>query len=229
MFYAAGEMFVSRILGWLSLSAILLGLLLALLYAPPDAVQGQVQRIMYLHVPTIWVAFMAFFVVFVASILYLWKKTLKWDLVARSSAEIGVMFTFLGIVGGSIWGKPTWGVWWTWDARLTTTTILLFIYIGYLMLRSYMSDDNRKGKYAAVVGIVGFLDIPIVHQSVVWWRTLHQPPTIMRMGEPTIAPSMLLTLLVNLLAFTLLYSYLLSKKFSLENRKEILARLRAED
>jgi len=139
------------------------------------------------------------------------------------------MFTFLGIVGGSIWGKPTWGVWWTWDARLTTTTILLFIYIGYLMLRSYMSDDNRKGKYAAVVGIVGFLDIPIVHQSVVWWRTLHQPPTIMRMGEPTIAPSMLLTLLVNLLAFTLLYSYLLSKKFSLENRKEILARLRAED
>ena len=229
MFYAAGEMFVSRILGWLSLSTILLGLLLALLYAPPDAVQGQVQRIMYLHVPTIWVAFMAFFVVFVASILYLWKKTLKWDLVARSSAEIGVMFTFLGIVGGSIWGKPTWGVWWTWDARLTTTTILLFIYIGYLMLRSYMSDDNRKGKYAAVVGIVGFLDIPIVHQSVVWWRTLHQPPTIMRMGEPTIAPSMLLTLLVNLLAFTLLYSYLLSKKFSLENRKEILARLRAED
>ena len=229
MLYAAGEMFVSRILGWLSLSTILLGLLLALLYAPPDAVQGQVQRIMYLHVPTIWVAFMAFFVVFVASILYLWKKTLKWDLVARSSAEIGVMFTFLGIVGGSIWGKPTWGVWWTWDARLTTTTILLFIYIGYLMLRSYMSDDNRKGKYAAVVGIVGFLDIPIVHQSVVWWRTLHQPPTIMRMGEPTIAPSMLLTLLVNLLAFTLLYSYLLSKKFSLENRKEILARLRAED
>jgi len=229
LFYAAGEMFVSRILGWLSLSTILLGLLLALLYAPPDAVQGQVQRIMYLHVPTIWVAFMAFFVVFVASILYLWKKTLKWDLVARSSAEIGVMFTFLGIVGGSIWGKPTWGVWWTWDARLTTTTILLFIYIGYLMLRSYMSDDNRKGKYAAVVGIVGFLDIPIVHQSVVWWRTLHQPPTIMRMGEPTIAPSMLLTLLVNLLAFTLLYSYLLSKKFSLENRKEILARLRAED
>ncbi|HLC27582.1 MAG TPA: heme ABC transporter permease CcmC [bacterium] len=220
---------MSRILGWLSLSTILLGLLLALLYAPPDAVQGQVQRIMYLHVPTIWVAFMAFFVVFVASILYLWKKTLKWDLVARSSAEIGVMFTFLGIVGGSIWGKPTWGVWWTWDARLTTTTILLFIYIGYLMLRSYMSDDNRKGKYAAVVGIVGFLDIPIVHQSVVWWRTLHQPPTIMRMGEPTIAPSMLLTLLVNLLAFTLLYSYLLSKKFSLENRKEILARLRAED
>ena len=220
---------MSRILGWLSLSAILLGLLLALLYAPPDAVQGQVQRIMYLHVPTIWVAFMAFFVVFVASILYLWKKTLKWDLVARSSAEIGVMFTFLGIVGGSIWGKPTWGVWWTWDARLTTTTILLFIYIGYLMLRSYMSDDNRKGKYAAVVGIVGFLDIPIVHQSVVWWRTLHQPPTIMRMGEPTIAPSMLLTLLVNLLAFTLLYSYLLSKKFSLENRKEILARLRAEE
>ena len=220
---------MSRILGWLSLSTILLGLLLALLYAPPDAVQGQVQRIMYLHVPTIWVAFMAFFVVFVASILYLWKKTLKWDLVARSSAEIGGMFTFLGIVGGSIWGKPTWGVWWTWDARLTTTTILLFIYIGYLMLRSYMSDDNRKGKYAAVVGIVGFLDIPIVHQSVVWWRTLHQPPTIMRMGEPTIAPSMLLTLLVNLLAFTLLYSYLLSKKFSLENRKEILARLRAED
>src|SRR3989304_6767580 len=127
LLYAAGEMFVSRILGWLSLSTILLGLLLALLYAPPDAVQGQVQRIMYLHVPTIWVAFMAFFVVFVASILYLWKKTLKWDLVARSSAEIGVMFTFLGIVGGSIWGKPTWGVWWTWDARLTTTTILLFI------------------------------------------------------------------------------------------------------
>lgn len=220
---------MSKILGWSSLAMVLLGLLLALVYAPPDSVQGQVQRIMYLHVPTIWVAFMAFSVVFVSSILYLWKKTLKWDLVARSSAEIGVMFTFLGIVGGSIWGKPTWGVWWTWDARLTTTTILLFIYIGYLMLRSYLGDDSRKGKYAAVVGIVGFLDIPIVHQSVVWWRTLHQPPTLMRMGEPTIAASMLLTLLVNLLAFTLLYTYLMSRKFSLENRKEILARLRAEE
>lgn len=220
---------MSKILGWSALSSILVGLFLGLVYAPKDYVQGQVQRIMYLHVPTIWVAFMAFGVVFVASILYLWKKTLKWDLVARSSAEIGVLFTFLGIVGGSIWGKPTWGVWWTWDARLTTTTILLFIYVGYLMLRSFMADDSRKGKYAAVVGIVGFLDIPIVHQSVVWWRTLHQPPTIMRLGEPTIAPAMLIALLFNVLAFTLLYAYLMARKFSLENRKEILARLRAEE
>lgn len=218
---------VRSLLGILTLVALAAGLYLGLVWAPPDSYQGQVQRIMYLHVPAAWVAYLAFFVVFCCSILYLWRGRPAFDQVAYASAEVGVIFTGLTILAGSIWGKPTWGVWWTWDARLTTTAVLLLIYIGYLMLRSFVEDRARGARYAAVLGIIGFLDIPLIHKSVEWWRTLHQPASVMRPGGSTVAAPMLLALLVSVAAFTLLYLYLLSQRVHLERLEaEILERNR---
>ena len=202
-------------LGALALIVLAFGLYLAFFYAPPDAIQGNVQRIMYLHVPSILTAYLAFFVVFVGSFLYLVRRKAWWDWLAQSSAELGVLFTGIAIATGSIWGRPTWGVWWTWDARLTTTAILLVIYIGYLMLRAFVEDPERGARYAAVLGIIGFLDVPLIHLSVVWWRTLHQPSSMLRPEGPSIAPPMLFTLYLNIFAYTLLYFYLLKERMRL--------------
>src|SRR5574337_309809 len=170
---------VERTIGILTVIGLAVGLYSAFVYAPADAVQGEVQRLMYLHVPLILMSYMAFFVVFVASLLYLWRRHRQYDAVAYSSAEIGVLFTALSIAVGSIWGRPTWGAWWTWDARLTTTAILLLVFLGYLMLRTLVDDPSRGATFCAVLGILGFLDIPIIHMSVVWWRTLHQPASML--------------------------------------------------
>jgi heme exporter protein C len=205
-----------RTLGILALVFVLAGLYLGLIQAPPDAYQGEVQRIMYLHIPSILTAYLSFFIVFIGSCLYLWKREKRDDILASSAAEIGVLFTALTIVEGSIWGKPTWGVWWTWDARLTLTAILLMIFAGYLMLRSLIEDEERGAVCAAVLGIIGFLDIPLIHMSVYWWRTLHQPPSILRPDKApweNIHPSMLIALSINFIAFLLLYFYLLSLRF----------------
>jgi heme exporter protein C len=183
---------------------------------------------MYLHVPLILVSYLAFFVVFVASIAYLARRRARADAIAHSSAEIGVLYTALAIVAGSIWGRPTWGTWWTWDARLTTTAILLLIFLGYLMLRAMVEDPARSATVCAVLGIVGFLDVPIIHMSVVWWRTLHQPASILRPGPPTVAPQMRVALYVNLAAFLLVYGYLLVKRLRLEEARGELRRLRME-
>lgn len=219
---------MERALGILAVIGLLVGLYAGFVYAPPDAVQGEVQRIMYLHVPLILVSYLAFFVVFVTSILYLARRRERHDAIAHSSAEIGVLFTALAIAAGSIWGRPTWGTWWTWDARLTTTTILLLIFIGYLMLRALVDDPSRGATFSAVLGIIGFLDIPIIHMSVVWWRTLHQPASILRPGPATVAPDMQVALYANLAAFVLLYGYLLTKRLRLEEAKWELNRLRME-
>lgn len=204
------------VLGWSSLGLLGLGLYAALVLVPPDAVQGNVQRIMYVHVPAAWAGFLAFFAVFIGSVMYLVRGTLGWDRLAAASAEIGVLFTAQAIVAGAIWGKPTWGTWWTWDPRLTTTAILLLIYAGYLMLRSMASDPRRGARQAAVLGIVGFIDIPITYMSVLWWRTLHQGPSILRSDGPVMAPPMLLVLLLNVVAFTLLYGYLLARHLDVQ-------------
>ena len=220
-------------LGALALIGVLLGLYWGLLHAPPDAYQGEVQRIMYLHIPSILTAYLSFFLVFVGSCLYLWKREKRDDILAYSAAEIGVLFTALTIIEGSIWGKPTWGVWWTWDARLTLTAILLLIFAGYLMLRSLTEDENRAASAAAVLGIIGFLDIPLIHMSVYWWRTLHQPPSILRPDKApwdNVHPAMLTALAINFVAFVLLYFYLLSRRFRLgEISEEIKARLLNRD
>lgn len=204
-----------KVLGALAIIVLAFGLYLAFLYAPPDAIQGNVQRIMYLHVPSILTAYLAFFIVFVGSFLYLVRRRVWWDQLAHSSAELGVLFTGIAIATGSIWGRPTWGVWWTWDARLTTTAILLIIYIGYLMLRAFVEDPERGARYAAVLGIIGFLDVPLIHLSVVWWRTLHQPSSMLRPEGPSIAPPMLFALYLNIFAYVLLYFYLLKGRMHL--------------
>lgn len=217
-----------RALGILTVIGLVAGLYTAFIYAPADAVQGEVQRLMYLHVPLILVSYLAFFVVFVTSILYLWRRRRQDDAIAHSSAEIGVLFTALAIVVGSIWGRPTWGAWWTWDARLTTTAILLLVFLGYLMLRALVDDPLRGATFCAVLGIIGFLDVPIIHMSVVWWRTLHQPASILRPGPSMVAPDMQVALYTNLAACALLYGYLLVKRLQIEGAREQLFRLQME-
>ncbi|MGH3665442.1 MAG: cytochrome c biogenesis protein CcsA [Egibacteraceae bacterium] len=196
---------VERVIGGLAAVAAAMLLLLGLVVAPPDAVQGQAQRLMYVHVPAAWVAYVAFAVVLVASVAYLVRRDLRWDRRAQAAAELGVGLTALAIALGSIWGRPVWGVWWTWDPRLVTTVVLLLVYVGYLAVRGLSSDPHASARRAAAVGIAGFVNVPIVHFSVVWWRTLHQPPTVLRPEGPGVAiePVMLAALLTGLVAFTL--------------------------
>jgi heme exporter protein C len=213
---------LTRLLGLGAAVGIAAGLMVALLIAPRDAIQGEVQRIMYLHVPMAWNAYMSFAVVCFCSAAYLVRRNPAWDRRAAASAEIGVIFTALTIAAGSIWGKPTWGTWWTWDARLTTTAILLFIYVGYLVVRQVVEEPARRARLAAVIGILGFLDVPLIRLSVRWWRTLHQQPTVFRQGGMTIDSFMLFTLVLNLIAFGCLYLFLMFKRTELEMVRETL-------
>ena len=201
-----------RALGWLSAISLGVGLVMAFGVAPRETTQGNVQRIMYVHPPLAWVAYVAFAVVAAASIAYLARRRPAADRLAHASAEVGVVFTGLAIATGSIWGKPTWGTWWTWDARLTSVAILFVMYVGYLLLRGTIDDRDRAARYCAVLGIVAALDMPLVHFSVYWWRTLHQPPSLMKPGGFSGSPAILWPLLVNLAAFTLLYAYLVAKR-----------------
>ena len=180
----------------------------SLFASPPDAFQGEYVRIMYAHVPNAWVAYLAFAITFVASVLYVWKRRPDYDHMAHSATELGVLFTGLALATGSIWGRPVWGTWWTWDARLVTTAMLFLIYSGALLVRGLSDDPQRGARLAGVIGIIGFLDIPVIHYSVVWFRTLHQPASIAP-GSLKIAPPMLLALMLSLLAFTVLFAYLL--------------------
>ena len=211
---------LTRILGWLSLLGIAAGVVMAFGVAPREATQGNVQRIMYVHVPTAWVAYLAFAVVFVASIVYLAKRSRGADRLAHASAEVGVLFTGVTIAAGSIWGKPTWGTWWTWDARLTSVAILFVMYLGYLLLRGMIDDQERGARYAAVLGIIAALDVPLVHFSVYWWRTLHQPPSMLKPGGMTMPPVIAAALLVNVVAFTLLYAYFVARRVRLFAREQ---------
>ena len=213
-----------RILGAIAIVALGVSAILSLMVAPPDAVQGEVQRLMYVHVPSAWLAYLAFLVVFVASIAYLKTKRTRWDRLAEASAEIGVLFTALTIGLGMLWGKPVWGTWWTWDPRLTTTAVLLLIYIGYLSIRRITDNPARRARLAAVVGIVGFVDVPIVHLSVVWWRSLHQGSTVFRLGGPQIEGTMLLALLMGVAAFTVTYAYLVTLRLRVGRLEERAAR-----
>lgn len=214
------------LLGTASLGLLILGGYLGLVWSPPDVEQHDAMRIMYVHVPTVMIAYLAFFIVLVASVMYLWKRDLTWDRLAGSSAELGVLFTALTLAAGSTWAKPIWGVWWTWDPRVTTTAILFVIYAGYLMLRTLQTDSLARARQAAVVGIIGFVDIPIVHMSVLWWRSLHQGPTF-TLSDPTLDDRMEVALLVNSLAFLVLFVFLLGQRLrlaSIEQRRDDLLR-----
>ncbi len=189
---------------------------LVFLWVPTEATMGVVQRVLYFHVPLAWVAFLAFFVVLVGSILYLRKRDDRWDRLAYSSAEIGVVFTTLNLISGVIWAKPVWGAWWIWDARLTTALVLWFFYVAYLLVRSYASETQTRS-FAAVVGIIGFVNVPIVFMAIRWWRTIHPGPVVQTGG---LSPSMLYTLIVCLVAFTLFYVVLMALRISLRDAEE---------
>jgi heme exporter protein C len=213
-----------RLLGVAALLALGLSATLSLVVAPPDALQGEVQRLMYVHVPAAWLAYLSFLVVFVSSVAYLRTSRTRWDRVAAASAEIGVLFTALAIVLGALWGKPVWGTWWTWDPRLTTTAMLLLIYIGYIAVRRITDNPTRRARWSAVIGIVGFVDVPIVHLSVAWWRSLHQQSTVLRLGGPQIEGSMLAALLVAVGAFTIVYAFLMAVRLRVGRLEERAAR-----
>lgn len=183
---------------------------------PADALMGEVQKLMYVHVPAAWNSFLSFFVVFAASIFYLVHKKIFWDHLAAAAAEVGCVLTALTLCLGSIWGRPTWGVWWTWDARLTTTAILFFLYASYLALRGFMEDPDRRARLAAPLGVLIFLNVPIVYFSVKWWRTLHQ----VQSSPQTIAPEMVLSLRLNALAFLLIAATFIYWRFRLNQRRE---------
>ncbi len=202
----------SNILLGLSFLLMVAALYLVFIYVPTEKEMGIVQRIFYLMVPMGWLALLAFLIVFIGSILYLVKRESRWDILAHSSAEVGIVFTTLTLIVGSIWAKPVWGVWWTWEPRLTSTLVLWLIYVAYLMVRSLAADESQGARFAAVVGIIGFIDIPIVVLATTLWRGMHPGPIIFQGG---LAPSMLLTLLVSIAAFTTLYFCLLGRRIGL--------------
>lgn len=212
------------LLGYVTLGGVLIALYAAFIYAPREAMMGDVQRIFYFHVPSAYVAFLAFAVVFVSGIQYLRTRDLKWDALAHASAEIGVVFCTIALITGSIWAKPIWGAWWTWDPRLTTTLVLWLIYVSYLMLRRALDEPERRARFAAVVGIVGFVDVPLVFMSIRWWRTIH--PVVFKVDSIDVDGQMLVALVVALAAFTLLYAYLLRLRVGLEQLELRVERLR---
>ncbi|MYA33345.1 MAG: cytochrome C assembly protein [Gemmatimonadales bacterium] len=198
-------------LGWLAIALIAVGSVLGLVVLPADALQGEVQRLLYVHVPVAWVMMLAFFVVFLMSILYLVQRRLKWDLLAVSAAELGVVAAVLTLILGTLWGRPTWGIWWAWDPRITTTALLVPIYTGYLVVRSMAEDPDRRARWAAVIGLIAFVQVPIVYLSVFWWRSLHQPPS----SPQSMWSAYGLVMLLGFVAYTLAFAYLWLRRYRL--------------
>ncbi|NND64349.1 MAG: heme ABC transporter permease [Gammaproteobacteria bacterium] len=208
------------VLGWPALVLILYGLYLALFLSPPDYQMGDAVRMMYVHVPAAWLSlFLYVLMAGAAAIGLIWRMKVA-HAVAAAAAPVGAMFTFLALVTGSIWGKPMWGTWWVWDARLTSELILLFLYLGVMLLRGALPNLERGDKAAGLLAVVGVVNVPIIHYSVVWWNTLHQTASVSRLGEPAIQGSMLSALLVMMLGFTL-FALTLVLSFA---RSEVLLR-----
>ncbi|MCL4313852.1 MAG: cytochrome c biogenesis protein CcsA [Actinobacteria bacterium] len=219
------QRYVARSRPWLAItgisSVVLVGITvwLGMWVTPPAQVMGQLVRLVYVHPPVAWVAlYLAFGLTTLSSLLYLWRRTrsMFWDRLAGVSAEVGLVFIALTLATGSIWARPTWGVWWTWDARLTSTALLFVLYLGYLALRHVPGERETKAKRSAIAAIVAFIDVPIVHYSVQWWRTLHQPPTVLDASlSPKIYGLMAWTLLIGFIAFTLVFVWLLIYRYQI--------------
>ena len=211
----------------ITVALMVINLYLIFMWAPTDAILGHVQRIFYFHVPIAWVAFLSFFIVFLSSILYLWKRDARWDALAHSAAEIGVVFATLILITGIMWMRPVWGVWWTWEPKLTTSVILWLIYVAYLMLRSYAPNRSQAATYAAVLGIVGFIDVPIVYFAVEWWRSVHPELVVGPLAESgSLDPSMRTVLFFSMITFTLLFLFILRERVSLRTMEDTLRRAR---
>lgn len=181
----------------------------AFVFAPEDEFQGAMQRIFYIHVPSAWICFVAFGVTFASSIAYLSSRKEKWDTIAASSAEIGTVFTTVVLATGMMWGHAIWGVYWSWEPRLTSFLVLWLMYLGYLAVRSYVPDPARRARFSAVIGIIAFIDVPIIYLSVNWWRTLHPQQVVVTGGGPHMPTTMLIALMVGLATFSLVYVYLM--------------------
>lgn len=212
----------SRVFGIVLAIATAVFLATALVLSPADSGpgasenrMGEMVRIMYIHVPVANACYLAFFVTALGSVMYLWKRTEGWDLLAAASAEVGVVFTVLTLATGSIWGHIAWGSWWEWDARLTSTLLMLIVYLGYLALRRAVLDPVVRAKRAAIVGLIAFANVPIVHYSVIWWRSLHQEATLSRF-DPTIDGLKLFSLLFGMLVGVGIYVWLMMHRFRLE-------------
>lgn len=204
------------------------GVYLALIASPPDYQQGEAVRIMYVHVPAAWMALFCYTFMAGASIVgFVWKHPLA-DVAAKSAAPIGAAFTFLALVTGSLWGKPMWGAWWVWDARLTSVLVLFFLYLGYITLWEAIEDTHRAGRAAGILAIVGFINVPIIKFSVDQWNTLHQPASVMRGGGPAIETSLLVPLLVMGVGYMMLFSALLLVRMRTEVLERRLHRLRQD-
>jgi len=195
------------------------------LYAPREATMGEVQRIFYFHVASAWVGFFAFFVTFLGSIGYLAREERRWDVLALSSVEIGLTFITMAVVTGSLWARPVWGTYWTWEPRLTISAVQLLIYLAYGMLRASIEEPQRKARFAAVYGIVAFVTVPLSWFAIRWWRTIH-PDILTGNGEMALTPRMVHTLLVSLVAFTLLYATLLWRRMRLEQVRDRVSAIR---
>jgi heme exporter protein C len=204
------------------------GLVWALAGVQPDKFQGPVQRIMYVHVPVAWVSFVAIFVMFVASIQYLRTRESRYDMVAEAAAAVGTLMCGLSLITGSIWGRYAWMTWWTWDARLTTVAVLFIIYVAYLVLRNLIDEESQRARFSAVLAILGFADVPIIHMSVVWWRTLHQSATVLQPAKAKASPDIVGTLLYMTVVFMILFAYMvIARRRMLEIEREA-ARLQIE-
>ena len=215
---------LSDYLTWASAIVMVAALYMVFIYAPTERTMGDMQRVFYFHVSSAWVGFFAFFVTLIASIVYLLKGTRRWDIVALSSVEVGLTFMTMAIISGSIWAKVAWNVWWTWDPRLTTSTILWLIYVSYLMLRNAIDDEARRARFAAVYGIVGFVSVPITFIAIRWWRTIH--PVILDSRGFDLAAPMVTTLMFCVGAFTLLYFTLLAYRVRLEQLADEVEQLK---
>jgi heme exporter protein C len=221
-----------RILNAVTAVLMLISLALVFFYAPEERSMGQVQRVFYWHVPSAWVSMLAFFVTMVTGILYLRTGKRYWDMVSSSSVEVGLLFTIMATISGSIWARPAWNTWWTWDPRLTTYTIMALIYVAYLMLRQGLEDPERRARFAAVYGIVGFISVPITFFSIRWWRTIH-PVVIGGSGEGAkgtfqMTPHMLTVFMFANLAMPVLYFCFLANRLRLERLSERVEQLKAQ-
>jgi heme exporter protein C len=199
---------------------------LAIWFTPIEARQGLAQKIFYLHVPAAWSALLAFSLVGLASILYLWLQDPRLDRFAAASANVGVAFSAVMLTTGPIWAKPIWGTWWTWDARLTLTLFLFFLFVGYLALRAAIHDPGERARFSAVVGILGMLLVPFIHLSVYLFRTLHPQPIVLKPSAPSLPPEMLRTLLISMAVFTILYLGFVMARYGLALTEELREELR---
>lgn len=219
LFYATS----SKLLPWFITAFVVsfsYGLIAGLFFAPADYQQGDGFRIIYVHVPSAFTAMAVYAVMAISAVLTLVFRIKIAAICMSCSARIGVWFTLLALVTGSIWGKPMWGTWWIWDARLTSVLILFFLYLGFIALQSVITDQQHRERASAVLAVVGVINLPIIHYSVIWWNTLHQGPTISKLATPSIAPAMLYPLLAMIAAFLLFYAVILM----LRMRNQILLR-----